>query len=495
MNQTKTPKISVILTTFNRAEKLLPRAIKSVLDQTEKDFELIIVDDASIDGTSGVVKASMKADNRVKYIRNSSNFGSDTRGKNRGLLASTGKYVAYIDDDNEWLPYHLEKLLSVIERAPELDLVYCDMWIYDESRPEWEGMMGINIPKFDAQFLLNRCYIDTSSVLHKRDIAFAVGGFDESLKKFIDWNMWVRMTKWGATMQRVPVIATNYYMNPNQKSNRIKSESWFDEKLQMTMFIPTFSPSGCKIHLPYLGNDREEEKNPRVAIFTLSYDRIDYTKRMAESLKKSTKYPYDWFILDQGSKDGSDEWLEKHAQDYAIHAEVLLSPKNLGISGGSNRLLDLIQIPNDSGKAYQIIIKVDNDCEFMTFGWLETLIDIWKRNHMVYLTPYPEGLVDNPGGAPRVGYSFIGDYFVEVSYHLSGLCAFADARAYKGFRWSDRFLHGNQDREASISFSKKRFMPAYIPIHRVMHMDTTVGQHEKYKKYFEKRIEEKRTQI
>ena len=486
------PKVSVILTTFNRAELFLPRAIKSVLDQTVADFELIIIDDASTDETPAIVKAFQKQDKRIKYLRNKENFGSDTRGKNKGLMASKGKYIAYLDDDNEWHPYHLEKLVKKLDDVPSLDLVYCDMWILDDSRPEWEGQMGITMPKFDGQFLLNRCYIDTSEVVHRRDLAFAVGGFDERLKKFIDWNMWVRMMKWGAKMQRLPIVATNYYINPKQKSKRIVTKSWYDEELGINMFEPTFDPPGCKIYLPYLGNNRKEEKQPRVAIFTLSYDRVDYTKKMAESMKKSTKYPFDWFVWDNGSKDGSVKWLVDNALKYNI-VGLETHDKNVGISKASNGLIEMILGRKEN--RYDLIIKVDNDCEFLTFGWLETIVDLWKRNHLLYVTPYPEGLVQNPGGAPRVGYSYIGPYFVEVSFHLSGLCAAIDAKAYGDFRWQDRFLHGNQDREASIAFGKKRYMPCYLPLHRVLHMDTTTGQHKKYPKYFKRRIEEKRTQV
>ncbi len=474
------PRVSVILTTYNRAKEFLPRAIKSVLTQTFTDLELIIIDDASTDSTPEIVRAAQKGDKRVKVIRHDENFGSDTRGKNNGLLFSKGKYIAYLDDDNEWYPYHLEKLVPKLDKNPDLDLIYCDFWILDSARPEWEGQMGIAL-KHNSQFLLNRCYIDVSSVLHRREIAFRIGGFDETLPKFVDWNMWVRMMKAGAKMQRLPMVATNYYLNPNQKSNRIKTKSWIDEETGMSMFEPTFNPSGCYIYLPYLGNNRKDEKKPRVAIFTITMDRLDYTKRMFDSLKKSTKYPFDWFVYDNGSKDGTSKWLQGKSK------YVYYSSKNDGLTKASNALVDEIM-----KRDYQIVIKVDNDCEFMTFDWLETIVDLWKRNHMLYMTPYPEGLVHNPGGAPRVGYSFIGPYFVEVSYHVSGLCAAVWSKAYEKFRWQDRFLHGNQDREASVAFSKQGFMPCYLPCHRVMHQRTTIGQYKDYPLYFKQRIKEKR---
>jgi len=486
------PCVSVILTTFNRAKIFLPRAINSVLTQTSKDFELIIIDDASTDDTEKVVK-SFK-DKRIKYIKHIKNFGSDTRGKNEGILASKGRYLAYLDDDNEWLPYHLEKLLEKLKNNPELDLVYCDMWMYDSSRPKWEGQQGIAMD-FDGQFLLNRCFIDTSEVVHKREWAFMTGGFDESLEKFIDWNMWVRIMKAGANMQRVPIIASNYYLNPKQKSSRIKSKGWVDPETGMTMFEPSFKPSSCYIHQDWLYKldsknkevltHKEQETKPKVAIFTITYDRLDYTKRMFKSLTKSTEYPWDWFVHDNGSKDKTLDFLEGKTKGLSFSSE------NSGLTAASNNLIDKIF---NTGN-YQIIIKADNDCEFMTHGWLETQIDLWKMNHLLYMSPYPEGMVDNPGGAPRIGYSTIGPYFIEVAYHLSGLCAMIDAKAYKNFRWKDKFLHGNQDREASIAFGKLRYMPCHVPLHRVMHQQTTAGQHKKYPAYFKRRVEEKKTQV
>lgn len=488
MTTSPKPTISVVISTYKRAKDFLPRALASVINQTiHEPYEIIVVDDCSPDNTKEVVaQIADKLDNKYivdfTYYRLKENSGSDTKPKNHGVALAKGQYIAYLDDDCEWYTYHLEVLMEAFRQDPKLDVAYCDMELY---YPGASGAQKAITYDFDSQFLFRRNYIDTSEVMHKRELIFKVGGWNETLPKFVDWNLWVRMRKAGGKFRRVPIIATKYYVHEEAKSAKIKTKSWVDPDTGITMFEPTFKPSGDYIYLPYLGNDRKEEIMPRVAIYTVTYDRLDYTKRMWESLKKSTKYPFTWCVFDNGSTDGTVDWVPKQTKFWSG------AGSNKGISYASNHLLDLIQ---DKIKP-QIIIKVDNDCEFRTMGWLEDIVDLWKRNHFLYMSPYPEGLVHNPGGGPRVGHSYIGPFFVEVAQHIGGLCAAIDASAYNEFRFQDKFLHGNQDWEASQAFRKMGYMPMYIPMHRVMHMDTTEGQHEKYPEYFERRKTEKTTQV
>lgn len=473
------------MSTFNRAERFLPKAIESVLNQSEKDFELIVVDDCSTDNTLEIVHEYAKKDKRVVYAKTPFNSGSDTLPKNLGVLKSRGQYIAYLDDDCRFHEYHLAILLERLEKNPDIDVVYCDMQIFNADKPSEPPQPAI-AKDFDTQFLINRNFIDTSEVMHRRDNIFQVGGWDQELPKFVDWNLWVRMMKAGARFERVRTVATDYYVHPNRKSNKVETKSWFDPRFGMTMFEPTFDTAGCYIYLPYLGNDREEEKNPSVAIFTITYERLEYTKRMHESMRQSTRYPYEWFVFDNGSKDGTNDFVKKQTKFISGSFE------NKGLTYASNFCIDrIMKTPGE----FQIVIKVDNDCEFMTKGWLETIVDMWRRNHMLYISPYVEGLVHNPGGAPRVGQAFVGPYYVEVTEHIGGIFAAIDARAYREFRWTDQFLHGNQDREASMRFANDGFMPCYVPMHRVMHMDGTEGQQTKFPEYFERRIKEKRTTL
>ena len=98
------PKVTVIIPTFNRSH-LIRRSVESVLNQTYKNFELIIVDDASTDDT--VSSISRLEDDRIKIIRHKRNTGAP-KARNSGISASMGEYIALLDDDDEWLPHKLE---------------------------------------------------------------------------------------------------------------------------------------------------------------------------------------------------------------------------------------------------------------------------------------------------------------------------------------------------------------------------------------------------
>jgi len=122
----KTPLVSVIIPTYNRA-KLLPRAIDSVLNQTYKNFELIIIDDKSKDETLKVIKRYAKSDKRIKYYINKYSKGP-SGARNYGLDNAKGKCVAFLDDDDEYLPTKLEKQVKSATKY-KLDCLFTNNYI------------------------------------------------------------------------------------------------------------------------------------------------------------------------------------------------------------------------------------------------------------------------------------------------------------------------------------------------------------------------------
>jgi len=124
------PHVSVVIPTFNRAH-LVGRAIRSVLAQTFQDFEIVVVDDASTDSTREVLQAIEEP--RLTYICNESNRGL-AGARNVGVRASNGRYVSFLDDDDEWLPKKLQYQVNAVNRNPRVSLVYAGWeWISEEA--------------------------------------------------------------------------------------------------------------------------------------------------------------------------------------------------------------------------------------------------------------------------------------------------------------------------------------------------------------------------
>lgn len=469
-------KISVVISTYNRADKYLPEAIESILKQSFDDFELLIVDDASTDSTKKVVTSYMK-DPRVKYFRMSENTGSDTRPKNRGAQEAQGKYLMFVDDDVRLTKNALELLNRGLDEN-DVDVVYGDMMVVHEDGKIEPGVKS----DYNAQLLMIKNYIDTSMAMMRYKAFTRVGGFDTTLPKFVDWNLWVRMSKAGCKFKRISEVTLFYNLHTNTKSQRVKTETYMHPDLGLC-FVPTFDPSGCKWHV----GETWRISPPRVSIFTIHYDRLDYSKQTYKEMVETAGYPFTWYALDNGSKDGTPEWLEGLRKKGL--AKTVLLDKNVGITKASNMLIDEI-----ARLGADIIVKVDNDIEFQTNGWLREIVEMWKTNTMLYMSPYVEGLIHNPGGAPRMGYGYIGDKYVEVTKHIGGILAAISARAYMNFRWNDKMLHGSQDTEASQYFRKLGYMPCYLPMQRIKHRDGTAGQMVKYSDYFERRKKEKATE-
>ena len=463
------PKVSVVISTYNRPE-LLKRAVDSVLAQSYQDFEIIVVHD-------GAHRAQFGSQGKITEIGLEENFGNDTRPKNLGIRVSKGEYVAFLDDDNTWRPDHLQVLVNAIEKDPRLDVVYGDRWINDTTK-RIRDQIGI-ASDFNMGLLLQRNFIDTSDVLIKRQALFDVGGFDERYKKYIDWNLWIRMAKAGKLFKHVPIIITDYCLHKDMKSEKVKT----DKEKGKEGFIPDWDPYSLEIELPYLG----EIKEPRVAIFSLTYDRLELTKKCFESLYKTAGYEFTHFVVDNGSTDGTPEWIKKTQWDKR-DITIIENKKNKGISIASNQAIDAIQRDGD----YDIIVKVDNDAFFITPDWLKTMVKIWKSNHRLAMSPYVQGLRDNPGGAPRIGWGWIADEYLGMTKHIGGIVCFVDADAYREWRWGEEdFLHGVQDLEFSQYLVLNGFQLGYLENYFVEHCEGTEGQEKKFPEYFERRKIEK----
>lgn len=183
-------KVSVIIPTYNR-EKTLLRAINSVLNQTHKDIELIIVDDNSNDGTERLIN-NIK-DCRIKYIKHNRNLGGSAA-RNTGILSATGEYIAFQDSDDEWLPNKLSEQLACL-KTNNVDVVFCAYSRIIEQDEEIIPNLEIEI-NGDCihNSLLWKNFIGTPTVLLKSECFNENLLFDSNLPRYQDWDLWLRLS-------------------------------------------------------------------------------------------------------------------------------------------------------------------------------------------------------------------------------------------------------------------------------------------------------------
>lgn len=185
--------VSVILPTYNRVE-LLKETIESVLNQSYKNIELIIVDDGSSDGTYSYV-TSLK-DDRIIFI-SQENLGR-SKARNAGLKASTGKLISFIDSDDLFLPKKIELQVNFLNRNPQYDFVYTSAACFKGNSTEvpvhhyWASSSGDIYEEIAAYIPLTICL---PTVMFQRKVLEAVGMFDTNLDRFEDTDYWRRVSQ------------------------------------------------------------------------------------------------------------------------------------------------------------------------------------------------------------------------------------------------------------------------------------------------------------
>lgn len=180
--------ITVLMTVYN-AEKYLKRSISSVLNQTLKDFEFLIVEDASTDGSLAILKTYK--DWRIRIIQNPSNLGQ-TASLNVGLREARAEFIARMDADDMAFPDWLEKVHAFATKNPEYSVVSCQAVIIDEN-DDVKAVTAAPL-SYEEAFLKN---ITESSINHVgslmvRDHVLKIGGYDSNYKIVADYDLWVR---------------------------------------------------------------------------------------------------------------------------------------------------------------------------------------------------------------------------------------------------------------------------------------------------------------
>ena len=183
------PRVSVIIPTYNRAA-WVAEAAASVLAQTYRDFELIVVDDG---GTDATLEALARLAGELRLLRRAKQ-GGVSAARNLGVAAARGEWLAFLDSDDLWRPDKLARQIDYLKENPDLRLCQTEeIWVRNGVRvnpPETHRKVGgeIFLPS------LSRCVVSPSAVMLERRLFEELGGFDETLPAAEDYDLWLRVT-------------------------------------------------------------------------------------------------------------------------------------------------------------------------------------------------------------------------------------------------------------------------------------------------------------
>jgi len=188
---TKTqPLISVIMPTYNRGG-FISEAIESVLNQTWSNFELIVIDDGSTDGTRDQLE-KYGSDGRFKYIYQENKGQSVAR--NRGLKEAEGGFVAFLDSDNIWLPDKLERQVEIVNENQDCDIFYGDCILINEEGAE---ISRKNMPRYSGNItkhLIKDNHVSMNTTLTRKKCFDDLGGLSGEVRVGDDYELWLRLS-------------------------------------------------------------------------------------------------------------------------------------------------------------------------------------------------------------------------------------------------------------------------------------------------------------
>ena len=283
-----TKKVSIVLPVYN-GEDSLSDAIESVLNQTYKNLELIIVNDCSSDGTAKIIEKYALQDKRIGIINNKINQKLP-RSLNIGFKAATGEYLTWTSDDNVYRESAIERMVSVLDHKTDIGMVYTDYTIVNELGNQMETYVNIvqNPENLRLMSVVGACF------LYRRSVAERVGEYDAELFLAEDYDYWIRIWKCAKCL----ALHENLYVYKLQGKSltATKSKAAHLQKGKVISKHYDFLYSTCRTHsekidflnnfnnlLRYFESDRKKKELKRIFKDMPSY-RINYILNQSNAM-------------------------------------------------------------------------------------------------------------------------------------------------------------------------------------------------------------------
>lgn len=254
------PRVTAIITTFNRAH-FLRASIRSVLSQTYRDLELLVLDNSSSDDTTRVVESF--SDPRLHYIRHAPL--NISRSRSLGLNKANGEFVAFLDDDDEWLPPKIQRQVGAFDAGDSsLGLVYGGFVRIDSEGTEFETHLPILRGKILSDLLWQKDAFtgSASNPMMKLSGVMEIGGFDEKLMTSEDWEMYLRLSE-KYQIDYVPDVVVRIRSHRGPRLGDRVGDAMKVEEMVLYRYAVTMSPELRSYYLQKIGGKLCRIGSPR----------------------------------------------------------------------------------------------------------------------------------------------------------------------------------------------------------------------------------------
>lgn len=245
-----TPLVSVLMSVYKEPIDWLHLSIDSIINQTFKDFEFIIIcDNPQYKESISLLNEYEKRDERIRLIVNDENIGL-TKSLNKGLDLAKGKYIARMDADDVCYKDRLECQLVFLEQHPDVDICGTFIRFFDKT-----SVFSTKVKKYPEEhkdIIISMLFENPfahSSVMMKKHICGAMIMYDESVLKAQDYKLWYDMYRRGAVFANVPKILLRYRISKNQISNKNKNEQFLTGDYVRSMMLKDIIGSTSEQHI------------------------------------------------------------------------------------------------------------------------------------------------------------------------------------------------------------------------------------------------------
>ncbi len=478
---TDRPLVSVVMATYNRPDQLV-EAVRSVLAQTYRRFELIVVNDAGEDVEGRL--SGLDPDRRITYVRHGKNRGL-AAARNTALRLAKGTYIAYLDDDDRYYPEHLETLVTFLERGTHR-AAYTDAHRATQMR---RGDRYVTVKQdlpyscdFDRRVLLVENFFPVLCVMHERACLDEAGLFDESLTSHEDWDLWIRLSRtapfghiarataefaWrtdGTTMtsgsrpdyaRTMEVIHRRYAEEAAAMPGVAIAQRRHIEALKMKLAYPDVD---CSIVIPV-------------------WNKLELTKQCLAALARHTSgASFEVIVVDNGSTDGTPEWLGT----LRGNVRVIRNETNLGFAKACNQ--------GARAARGRYVLFLNNDTVPLE-GWLVPLVE--ELEYKPHVTVVGSKLLYADGTIQHAGVVFSKVFL--TPYHLyqhsrgdlpaanrrrefqalTAACLMVRREAFEAVGGFDEgYLNGFEDVDLCLKIRERGGQVVYLPKSVLYHLES-----------------------